>query len=307
MSNLKIAAVIPLYNHVNYVSDAINSILKQDVSVDEIVLIDDGSTDGGFGVASEILREIPFARVFSQENAGAHCTLNRAIELCNSEYIAVLNSDDVFVRTKISRCHEIIRSNNNVGLIAGDIGIMDGKGHHVKEGVTIDWLQRSYSYLNDTNLLQLSLLNENFIATTSNMVFRKSLWQSSGGFQSLRYCHDLDFLMFAFLNSDVYYDKGNEHITYRVHDKNTIKENLSKIRIEIAAVMASTIFTSNGELFKSKSTAAEIRAFRKFIENKNISNLTLYFLAAFKNFKSRAGFYDHAIDQNYFEVFAEYL
>ncbi len=307
MSNLKIAAVIPLYNHVNYVSDAINSILKQDVAVDEIVLIDDGSTDGGFDLASEILSKIPFARVFTQENAGAHCTLNRAIELCSSDYIAVLNSDDVFASTKISRCHEIIHSNNNVGLIAGDIGIMDGKGRTVKEGVTIDWLQRSYSYLDDTKLLQLSLLNENFIATTSNMVFRKSLWQSSGGFQPLRYCHDLDFLMFAFLNSDVYYDRGAEHITYRVHDKNTIKENLSKIKIEIAAVMASTIFTSNDALFKSNLTSGKTRAFRKFIENKNISNLTLYFLATHNNFKSREEFYSHAIDPNYFEVLAEYL
>ena len=53
------------------------------------------------------------------------------------------------------------------------------------EGAEIDWLARAKAFRDECGLAQLALMNENWVATTSNMVFARSLWHAAGGFQNL--------------------------------------------------------------------------------------------------------------------------
>lgn len=294
-----ISVVIPLYNHARYIKDAIESVLTQSSPADEIILIDDGSSDDGYAIAEKLLSDRPHAKVLRQENAGAHTTINRAISISQSEYIAVLNSDDVFLPSKLERCRQVITAKPGVGLIAGDIGIMDDNGAGLTSGVTIDWLNRAYSYQDEAHLQQLSLLNENFVGTTSNMVFSRHLWEAAGGFQPLRYCHDLDLLMFAFTYGEVFIDRGQKHIVYRVHERNTIKEDLASVRTEIALVISQALERSGPALFSSRLDATDFTAFRQFLTNKNMSELVLFFMLASRAFGSRTDFYAYAIENDF--------
>ncbi|KVD83515.1 glycosyl transferase [Burkholderia sp. ABCPW 14] len=298
-----ISVVIPLYNHARYIESALDSVLSQTSQADEIILIDDGSSDNGFDIAQRVLSKIPKAKAYRQDNAGAHNTINRAIGLSRGDFVAVLNSDDVFVPTKLARCRAIVREQPGVGLIAGRVSIMDDNGVRQHSGAAIDWLRRAQQFLDDTKLVQLALLNENFVATTSNMVFDRALWQAAGGFQPLRYCHDLDFLMFAFAHSSVCVDGDHEHIVYRVHERNTIKEDLSKVRIEIAAVIAQALAMSGPRLFSTELGAADLAAFKRFLDNKGMTELLCFFQTTLPAFPTRAAFYEYAIDPRHAEAF----
>ena len=127
MDNPSISVVLPLYNHAHYIASTLQSVLEQTSPVDEIILIDDGSTDNGFSVACEMLKNEPRATLLQQKNCGAEQTLNRAIERSQGEFIAVLNTDDLFLPTKIERCREIIGDNPEIDFICGGIGIIDEK------------------------------------------------------------------------------------------------------------------------------------------------------------------------------------
>jgi glycosyltransferase involved in cell wall biosynthesis len=89
---VKVSALIPTYNRRNYVCRAIESVLAQSLPVDEIVVIDDGSTDGTL----ECLRQryAHRVRVCSQRNQGVGVARRRAVEKASGDWVAFLDSDD---------------------------------------------------------------------------------------------------------------------------------------------------------------------------------------------------------------------
>jgi hypothetical protein len=77
------------------------------------------------------------------------------------------------------------------------------------------------------------LLNQNFIATTSNMMFTKQLHARLGGFRDYRYCHDWDFALRAAFDGDVGWCRQPLTL-YRIHGSNTISEAKERIRAEVS-------------------------------------------------------------------------
>jgi glycosyltransferase involved in cell wall biosynthesis len=96
-----ISALIPTHNRREVVLRAIDSVLSQTVPVDEVIVIDDGSTDG----TAEMIGSRYGSRVvvIQQENAGVSAARNRGIREARGEWIAFLDSDDVWLPTKIER------------------------------------------------------------------------------------------------------------------------------------------------------------------------------------------------------------
>ncbi|WP_181969847.1 glycosyltransferase family A protein [Paraburkholderia sp. DHOC27] len=299
-----ISVVIPLYNHAHYIEAALESVLSQTSAADEIILIDDGSSDDGYEIAQRVLAKAPNAKTYKQENAGAHHTLNRAIALSHGEYIAVLNSDDLFALAKLERCRAIIQQRPDIGLISGDLQLIDHAGVRQDSGFAVEWLGRARRFLDETHLPQLALLNDNFVATTSNMVFSRALWDASGGFQPLRYCHDLDFLMFACRHSTVFLDLQFEHIAYRVHQNNTIREAQGRVRVEVAAVIAQALFASGPRLFLDNAGEPALAAFQRCLRNRQMTELVCFFQTLLGGFASRTDFYRYATDPSHASMFA---
>jgi GT2 family glycosyltransferase len=298
-----ISVVIPLYNHAAYIEATLDSALRQTSPADEIILVDDGSADDGAARAERKLAGVPRARVIRQRNSGADATINRLIEIAASDFIAVLNSDDVFAPGKLARCRELIAQRPDADFICGRIGIIDEKGVRQTSGVTIDWLARAEAFRARCGSTRLSLMHENYVATTSNMVFSRALWRACGGFQPLRYCHDLDFLMTAFRHGRVEIDLEFEHIQYRVHPDNTIKERLDLIRLEIAAVLACALHDGIADL----APDGDFRPLGEVLKGKNVSHLMGVLAAMRAQAETRREFYDKIADRSLRERLIEAL
>lgn len=97
-SSPKVSVVIPTYNRAYCVGDAIRSVLEQTYKDFEIIVIDDGSTDNTSEVLAEFGGKI---RVIRQENAGVSAARNAGIRVARGQWIAFLDSDDVWEHEKL--------------------------------------------------------------------------------------------------------------------------------------------------------------------------------------------------------------
>ena len=236
MLDSKVAVVIPLYNHERFIESALRSVTEQSHQVSEIVVVDDGSTDESYRIVERVFKDKTGILLKRQENSGTAAALNHAIGASSCEWVAILNSDDVFDVGKVQRCLEIIQANPNVEIISGLIDFIDQDGVLVKDSTSNNWLNRGLKFYQKSNSLPLSILKENFIATSSNIFFKKDLWERIGGFRDYRYCNDLDFLMRCFESKTFYFDSEYRHLSYRVHNSNTIAEDVGQVRMERAFV-----------------------------------------------------------------------
>lgn len=289
-----ISVVIPSYNHEKYIYDSVMSVVNQSVPPAEIVIVDDGSTDKTVDICKKISAQYPIVRIFEQENQGAHNALNRGIEMAQGEYIAILNSDDLFLLHKIKTCIQLIEDNPRIEFFVHSVDFIDENSRKLSRGIVIDWYNRALGFYRKSQLLGLSLLNENFVVTTSNMFFLKKFWEQATGFQPLRYCHDLEFLLAASRNVGKFVVQQQSLTQYRVHPTNTIKENIRRVRVEIAAVIAQAIIEGKRNLLDIEAPESLV-LFRKFLRNKNLSDLVLFFIMQYLQSENKTTFYNNIL------------
>ena len=104
----EVSVIIPTYNRENFISECVQSVLAQTVPAREIIVVDDGSTDGTYNILSDfgfnsISTQKTVLRYFFQENRGVSAARNLGIREAKSEYIALLDSDDLWLKSKLDR------------------------------------------------------------------------------------------------------------------------------------------------------------------------------------------------------------
>lgn len=220
----QVSVVVPSYNHLPYLEAALGSALATELPM-ELVVVDDGSTDGSAAMLTQWATREPRLRLFCQANAGAHAALNRAISLARGLWIAILNSDDVFLPGRLEKLCAALAENPRLSLAGSWLEVIDTEGRRlgIKEGwksLPPPW-QRSGG-LSEFDDPALALLESNYFSTTSNVVFRRDL-AGPEPFRALRYAHDWDFILrLAGLGGLLLIEEPL--VQYRVHPSNTIKE-----------------------------------------------------------------------------------
>src|SRR6185312_7317644 len=119
-----ISVVIPSYNHRQFIGEALASVRAQTCPPLELIVIDDGSTDG----SAEYLRnDAAITHLTVRENRGAHATLNEAIARAGGSWISILNSDDVYAPDRLARLHEFAAREGH-DLVFSDVAFIDANG-----------------------------------------------------------------------------------------------------------------------------------------------------------------------------------
>lgn len=93
---IDVSVIIPVYNGERHIAQCVRSVTAQTLESIEIILVDDGSTDGTAKILAQLAEEDARIRVIAQENAGAGAARNRGLDSARGEYLSFLDADDFF-------------------------------------------------------------------------------------------------------------------------------------------------------------------------------------------------------------------
>jgi len=170
--NSSVSVVIAAYNRAGYLGETIESALAQTHKPMEVIVVDDGSTDDTRAV---VARYEPGVRYLWQPNAERGAARNRGWRLAQGEFVAFLDSDDLWRPDKLQRDLDLFRRRPEVGVVYADVELIDAQGRslgvrprpHHEGWVTSD------------------LLRENFVILSAHLM-RSAAIREVGGFREER-------------------------------------------------------------------------------------------------------------------------
>jgi alpha-1,3-rhamnosyltransferase len=125
-----VTAVLVCWNHERFVEAAVRSVLAQSYGNIQLIVFDNGSTDGSRGILQQLEREHGFKLVL-QENIGLVRTLNLAMRMAEGQYFAVLATDDIWLPGKTRTQVDYLQAHPAVALVIGAIKTIDAEGRPV--------------------------------------------------------------------------------------------------------------------------------------------------------------------------------
>lgn len=138
MENPKVSVIVPVYNTEKYLRKCIESLLNQTLKEVEIVIINDGSADGSETIIQEYREKYPDRFVYDkQKNSGQAVARNKALTLCNGEYIGFLDSDDFVKPEMFERMYQKAQESDADYVACGytDLTYEDGREIELKHYV----------------------------------------------------------------------------------------------------------------------------------------------------------------------------
>ena len=270
-----VSVLMPAYNHAPYVRTAVESVLGQTYGNLELIAIDDASSDATWTVLQSFDDER--LRLHRHDaNQGAHATLNEALKLARGEFIAIINSDDVYHPERLARLvAEAKRSNGKDTLIFTDVSFVDAQGSIV-EGHPRALIYKALSERCASLAPYLRLLTGNLAISTSNFFFPRSLAEKIGAFTPLRYSHDWDWALRASIHGAPTWVR-EPLLSYRIHGANTLSEDDSWRHIhENSYIQAKALLSLKRGMAEHEEPVAAVRsACLALLENESFHPLAL--------------------------------
>lgn len=132
-----ISVIIPLYNKEASIAQTLRSVLSQSYHDFEVVVVDDGSTDGSVAIVEALVD--PRLRLIRQENGGPSKARNTGVSYAKGEWILFLDGDDEILFGAMEYFSQKIKEHPNVDMFLGEVMVNDGKSEHLsieyKEGL----------------------------------------------------------------------------------------------------------------------------------------------------------------------------
>jgi glycosyltransferase involved in cell wall biosynthesis len=177
--NPKVSICVPTYNRKDYLRETLDSIFAQTYKDYEVVVVDDGSTDG----TAEMLKDIDYPiRYHWQKNSGDAAARNKMIKLAQGEFITFIDSDDLLMHDAVDRMMEVMQAEGGEVIVYGPYLRIDQNGHVYGRFKT-----RLYSGQITKYLFQ------NIFVYSCGSMFPKTVLEIANGFDtSLPVCSDYD-------------------------------------------------------------------------------------------------------------------
>ena len=118
--SIKVSIIVPVYNVKDYIDECVNSLLNQDIDIYEIILINDGSTDGSDKICLEYAEAHSKIKYLTQKNCGQSAARNYGMTIARGEYILFVDSDD-YICPEACRTLYNAAKNYDADIVVGDI------------------------------------------------------------------------------------------------------------------------------------------------------------------------------------------
>lgn len=205
----KVCVIIPCFNAERYLVQTLNSVLSQSYKNVSIVAVDDGSTDNTNVILKSYSGRIAVLTHDDKKNHGAHASMNLGLLHSNSEYVAFLDSDDIFYQCKIEKQVEILENNP-------EIDVVYTNGHAISSDDKILYNLFDEKFIEE-NVPGRMLLDCYISAGSSSIMVRRNLLEKVGFFnEKFPYAKDHDMWIRMSEVSKFYYI-SECLMAYRIH------------------------------------------------------------------------------------------
>jgi glycosyltransferase involved in cell wall biosynthesis len=196
----KISVVIPVYNRADVIGRAVDSALNQTVKPEEVIVVDDGSTDNLTGILRKYGDRVQY---ISQDNKGPSAARNRGIKAAGGDYIAFLDSDDAWLPDKLEKQIRFIQSEKVSFVITDSEGFERTPQQQTtfQKSIFGENLMRDSVFVRDCFEM---LVEQNFIHLSTVLVEKRSLEKSGMFDETMRIAEDTDL----WLRLSLYYPVG---------------------------------------------------------------------------------------------------
>lgn len=247
-SNSLVSGIIIFLNEERFIEEAIASVLGQTYDHWELLLVDDGSTDGSSAIALRYAQQFPekvrYLEHENHQNQGMSASRNLGIANAKGKYIAFLDADDIWLPHKLKEQVAILESYPQAAMVYGRTQFW-----HSWTGKLEDYQRDSFTDLGilpnqlvkPPTLLTLFLQRENTVASTCSILMRREIVEELGGFEaSFRdQFEDMVFYTKVFCQKSVYvaeecWDRYRQHsgnswvIPFKTGEFDLSQPNLAK-------------------------------------------------------------------------------
>jgi glycosyltransferase involved in cell wall biosynthesis len=186
------------FNGERFLGSQLESIAAQDRPPDELVICDDGSTDGTEEIVREFSRRVPFSTRFvtNEKNLGTTKNFEKAISLCLGAIVVLADQDDVWYRHKLSRMEKVFFESPAVVAVFSDADLIDADSKTLRVSLWDSYLFDGSERTMFGNGHAIHVLTKHHIVTGATLAFRKKLFDILAPFDDF---HDrwLGFLLAA--------------------------------------------------------------------------------------------------------------
>jgi len=217
------AIVITTYNHARYLAEALDSCVQQTLCPDEIIVVDDGSTDD----PASVVGRYKDVRLIRQENRGLAAARNSGLAATNAMYVTFLDADDRLLPEALEIGLAKLRGDSEAALVYGAHRLIGANGEPASG--------KFYTPVSDDPYIQL-IRAGNFIAMHAAVLFDREKLASAGGYnEDFRSCEDYELLLrIARFHRVISHDRIVAE--YRMHGDNMSKNSAFMLKTSIRAL-----------------------------------------------------------------------
>ncbi len=287
-----VTVLVPSYRHEGYIVDTMRSVLAQTYPHFKLVVVDDSSPDETVARAKTVDDPRVEVRV-NEGNLGLGNSVLRALEQCDTPFVALLNSDDLFHPKRLEACRSALLGAPDAQVVATDLFVIDSDGgqlthrnaSRIRDGIEafdwVSWFAGARPKRIEPEHLFGDLLTGNFLATSTNLFCRTEfLLEQRDALSRLKYCLDWQVFLEAARTESLLY-LPERLAAYRLHADNTVwfrEGRRWSYFLEVNRVVSSTLtrFCEDRE----QSDAATMRTLEHVAErlaaNTEVDGLGLY-------------------------------
>jgi len=221
---MKISVIIPVFNQVKYIGQAIDSVIKQKGCEFECIVVDGGSTDGTVDILKKYSKKIYWK---SEKDNGLSNAVNKGLKKATGDIITFIGSDDYYASDDVFlKVEKLFKNNPDWNCLNGNYNIVDPEGRKIQSYVI--WYKQ---FLRNLPFQSLLIGITNFIIQPSTF-WRKQLMEKVGFLdENLKYCMDYDYWL-RIIKKNKIAITNDRLVNYRIHPGSNRGSSYKKLFLE---------------------------------------------------------------------------
>jgi glycosyltransferase involved in cell wall biosynthesis len=194
-ADLLITAIVPLYNGARFIREALRSIIDQELVPDEVIVVDDGSTDDGAAIVAEVAKQYPI-RLLRKENGGQSSARNMGVDHAHGDLIAFLDQDDAWHPNHLTELVKPFLETRSIelGWVYSSLDEINEAGEMVAHDIL-----KPFKSAHPKRDLACCLREDMFILPSASLISREAFRRVGGFDERLSGYEDDDFFLRMFL------------------------------------------------------------------------------------------------------------